>query len=186
MKFLLKSISLNGGLELPDGEEFVSKVFPNIWAFLVQFLAFIVMMLIVIKFAYKPVSRFLSKRREYIADNLRQADEKNAKAEANVLDSMEQLSRAKKEAVEMIGDAEKEAQKERERLMQQAQEDIARKKEKAREEIEREEQKAIRRVHDEVVSLAYETSKSILQREVSDEDDKKMVDDFVHDLMEKK
>lgn len=70
--------------------------------------------------------------------------------------------------------------------MQQAQEDIARKKEQAREEIEREEQKAIRRVHDEVVSLAYETSKSILQREVSDEDDKKMVDDFVHDLMEKK
>ncbi len=186
MKFLLKSISLNGGLELPDGEEFVSKVFPNIWAFLVQFIAFILMMLIVIKFAYKPVSRFLNKRREYIAENLREAGEKNAKAEANVLDSMEQLNRAKKEAVEMIGEAEKTAQKERELLMQKTQEDIRKRREQAQKEIEREEEKAVKRIHDEVVDLAYETSRSILQREVSSEDDKKLVDDFVSDLLEKR
>lgn len=54
-------ITLSDGLSLPTGDDFVSKVFPNIWAFLVQLLAFIIMSIIVIKFAYKPVKNFLHK-----------------------------------------------------------------------------------------------------------------------------
>lgn len=57
---------LSDGLTLPNGEDFVNKVFPNIWAFLVQLFAFIIMSLIVIKFAYKPVSNFLKKEKNLL------------------------------------------------------------------------------------------------------------------------
>ena len=43
----------------PESSDFIDKVIPNFWAFLVQLIAFIFMILIVIKFAYKPVSNFL-------------------------------------------------------------------------------------------------------------------------------
>ena len=67
MEFI--KLILSDGLGLPSGEDFVNKVFPNIWAFLVQLIAFIIMAVIVVKFAYKPVKNFLNKRREYIANN---------------------------------------------------------------------------------------------------------------------
>ena len=57
---------------------------------------------------------------------------------------------------------------------------------RAQEDIKREQEKAIKEVHDEVVDLAYETTKTILNREVSSKDDKKMIDDFVNDLIEKR
>ena len=71
-------ITLSDGLSLPAGDDFVSKVFPNIWAFLVQLLAFIIMSIIVIKFAYKPVKKFLAQRREYVEEHLSKAEEATA------------------------------------------------------------------------------------------------------------
>ena len=57
-------VTLSDGLGLPTGEDFVNKVFPNIPSFVVQLAAFIILSIIVIKFAYKPVSKFIKKRRE--------------------------------------------------------------------------------------------------------------------------
>lgn len=183
---LLKIISFSDGLTIPSGEDFVSKVFPNIWAFLIQLIAFIIMSFVVIKFAYKPVSSFLAKRREFIASNLKEAEEKNLQASENIVKAEQSLQDSKKEAVKIIQDAQKEAEKEKGIILEEAKKELAVKRMQAQEDIKREQEKAIKEVHDEVVDLAYETTKTILRREVSSSDDKKMIDDFVNDLIEKR
>lgn len=182
----LNFISLTNGIELPSGEDFINKVFPNIWAFLVQLFAFIIMSLIVIKFAYKPVHNFLVKRREYIENNLKEAEEKNKEADKNIKKSVEDLNKSKKESLELIASAKKEAIKEKEQILDQTRKEIALKRLEAQEDIKKEQDKAIKQVHDDVVSLACATSKEILKREVNIDDDQKLIDDFVSDLIEKR
>lgn len=183
---LLKIISFSDGLTLPSGEDFVNKVFPNIWAFLIQLFAFLIMVLVVIKFAYKPVAKFLAKRREFIASNLKEAEEKNLQAEQDIVKAKETLSESKKEAVKIIQDAQKEAEVVKAQILEDAKQELAVKRMQAQEDIRREQEKAIKEVHDDVVELAYEATKTILNREVSSKDDKKMIDDFVNDLIEKR
>ena len=183
---ILRIISLSEGLSLPNGEEFVNKIFPNIWAFLVQLLAFIVMSIIVIKFAYKPVHNYLEKRREFIANNLKEAEAKNQEASENVKEAINNLNNSKKEAIQIIQDAKKSAEKEKQAIIEQTNQEIAQKRIQAEEDIKKEQEKAIKSVHDEVVDLAYVTSKEILNREVNQDDDKRLIDQFVDELLEKR
>ena len=184
MEFI--KLILSDGLGLPSGEDFVNKVFPNIWAFLVQLIAFIIMAVIVVKFAYKPVKNFLNKRREYIANNLKEAEDKNLEATKNVEESIASLNSSKKEAIKIIQDAQKEAEVQRDKVFEETKAQIQEKRLQAQEDIKKEQEKAIKQVHDDVVSLAYQATKSILEREVNEDDDKKLVDEFVSDLIEKR
>lgn len=183
---LLKLVVFSNGLELPSGEDFVNKIFPNIWAFLVQLIAFIIMSIIVIKFAYKPVHNFIEKRKEYVNNNLLEAKEKNQQAELNIQQAKSNLADVQNKAISIIEDAKKEANKQKEEMLEEARIEIANKKMQAQEDIKKEQEKAIKEIHDDVVTLAFEATKSLLNREVNEEDNKKMVDDFVDGLIEKR
>lgn len=183
---LLKVIFLSDGLTLPSGEDFVNKVFPNIWAFLVQLIAFIIMCIVVARFAYRPVKNFLAKRKEYVAKNLLEAEQKNVEATKNQQEALTQVQQSKKEAIEIINQAKKQAEIERETILENTKKEVSLKKLQAQEDIKREQEKAIKEVHDEVVELAYEATKNILNREVSNKDNDKLLNDFVDDLIEKR
>jgi len=173
------------GVTLPTGEDFISKVFPNIWAFLVQLIAFIIMVIVVIKLAYKPVHKFIEQRREYVERNIREAEEKNAEANKYLEESKQSIQASQKQAIEIIQSANKEAMKQKEIALEETQKEITAKHSKAQEDLKIEQDKALKELHDDVVDIALEATKTILNREVSKEDDKKLVDDFVKDLMNK-
>ena len=174
------------GLEIPTSEDFVKKFIPNFWAFLVQFIAFIFMVLIVIKFAYKPIAKFIKARKEYVESNLEEARSKNEEASKNLEETKANLQSSQKEAIQIIQDAKKEASKEREQILEDTKREIAIKHAKAQEDIKIEQEKAIKEMHDDVVDIALEATKNILGREVSDKDDKALLDSFVNDLIEEK
>lgn len=176
---------LAGGPGLPSGEEFFNKVFPNLWAFIVQFIAFIILCVVVYFVAYKPVKKFINKRKEYIANNLSEAASKNEEAAKNLAESKSSLQQTRKEAVKIINDAKQEAEHQRDVILEETKKDIAMKHAKASEDIKIEQEKALKELHDDVVDLAFEATKSILGREVNDKDNKNLVDSFVDDLMEK-
>lgn len=179
-------ITLSDGLSLPTGDDFVSKVFPNIWAFLVQLLAFIIMSIIVIKFAYKPVKKFLAQRREYVEEHLSKAEEATKKAEYNVKETEKNLALSNKKALQIIEDAKKEAEKQKQEILLQAKVEANNKMIQVQQDIEKEKQKAVQEVHDDVVNLALEASKTLLTREVNSLDNQKLLNDFVDGLTEEK
>lgn len=179
-------ITLSDGLSLPTGDDFVSKVFPNIWAFLVQLLSFIIMSIIVIKFAYKPVKKFLAQRREYVEEHLSKAEEATKKAEDNVKETEKNLALSNKKALQIIEDAKKEAEKQKQEILLQAKVEANNKMIQVQQDIEKEKQKAVQEVHDDVVNLALEASKTLLTREVNSLDNQKFLNDFVDELTEEK
>ncbi len=183
---LLVLILTESVLDKPDSESFIEKVIPNFWAFLVQFIAFIIMILIVIKFAYKPVANFLRKRREYVESNLNEALNKNKEADLNLEQTKSNLQSSQKEAIQIIQDAKKQAELERSQMLEDTNKDIAARRIKAEEELEISKEKALKEMHDDVIDIAMEATKNILNRNISEQDDQKLLDDFVDDLIDEK
>ena len=55
-------------------EDFIDKLFPNPWDALAVFLAFIVLLLAVFYFAYKPVKKLIKQRGDYVEDKIKTAE----------------------------------------------------------------------------------------------------------------
>lgn len=186
--FLFPLIGLTGFLtscndKAPvDQESFLAKLFPNPWDALAVFLAFIVLLLVVFFFAYKPVKNLIKKRGDYVEGKIKNAEEKEKNAELKVKQSEEQIKTSQKEAMEIIEKAKLDATKERNEIKEKAKLDADKEVERAKEQIAQEIEASKDQIHEEIVSVAVQASSKILEREVSKKDNEKLIDDFIDEL----
>ena len=92
------------------------------------------------------------------------------------------LANAKAEATKIINDATKEATIAKDKILSDANDERRQLKEKTMNEISLEKEKAMKELKDQIVDVAFEASSKILEREVNNLDNKKIVDNFVEDL----
>jgi cbb3-type cytochrome oxidase subunit 3 len=75
--------SSSSGSSTPfTAEDFINKLFPNGWSFLINFLAMIVLFIAVYFIAYKPVKKYVEARKDYVEHNLRDSERAKAINEA--------------------------------------------------------------------------------------------------------
>lgn len=161
-----------------------SKLIPNLWAFLVQFIALLVMIFIVVKFAYKPVSKYLKARRETLKNEVEDTFKKNEEAKVNLEKSEAQLADTRRQADVILNEAALEANKTRNEILEQANQEALETRNKALDDIERAKAKATREVRNEIVDVALDATGKLLEREVNTKDNTKIVDDFIKGLEE--
>ena len=179
--FLLTSCNTEElGNSLSDSIE--AKLIPNIWTFLVQLFAFIILIIVVTKFAYKPVRKYLDKRSELLTNERKEAEELNLKAKENLYESEKKLADIRKDASKIIEDAKEKGKVEKEKLLKEATLEANKVKENAYKAIEEEKAKAAKDIKENIVDVAFSMSSKILEREVNEEDNKKIVDSFVDKL----
>lgn len=191
MSFLLNHFLLIGATlfsdypGLPSPEEFMQKIIPNLWAFLIQLLALLVMIIIFFIFAYKPVRKILNKRKDHIESQISEAEKKNELASKTQFEANNNLLESRKKADQIVTEAKEIAKTESRKIIdstnlevtkikQAADEDIASKKEAAKDDIRKE-----------IINVALDASKEIIQREVSEDDNRKLVDDFLKEMDKK-
>ncbi len=183
MPFLSFSSILEAVIE---PQEIIEKLIPNFWDFLIQLIAFVLLIVIVFFVAYKPLKKLSAKRKEYVDENLRGSEKAKAEAEEYLKASKESVEKSKLEAKQILIDAKAGAEKEAEEILAKAQEDAQLAKRKADEEIEEAKRKSRQDVHKEIVDVAIASSEKVLGREVNKEDEKRLLDDFVNNLNEGK
>lgn len=159
-----------------------SKLIPNIWAFLVQFIALIILLCIVFFFGYKPCKRLIEKRKELLTNEVKETKENNLKSQANYAESQKRLADTRKEASKIIEEATKEANKTSQEILDLTHEEIIRIRDKANKDIERAKEEATKSLKNEIVDVALDASTKILSRVVTKEDNSKIVEDFINDL----
>ena len=184
MPFPFKAIFLDGTVIEP--QEIIEKLIPNFWDFLIQLLAFIVLIVIVFFVAYKPVKKLSAKRKEYVESNILGSEKAKLEAEEYLKASKEGVEKSKLEARQIVADAKKSAEKEAEEIKAKAQEEAQQAKRKADEEIEEAKRKSRQDVHREIVDVAIASSEKVLGREVNKQDEERLLDDFVKGLEEGK
>ena len=158
------------------------KLIPNLLSFVVQFLSFLVLLLVVIIFAYKPVKKILKKRADYVENEIKEAHENNLIAQKSIDEAKEMVVQSKVQASEIIKNAEKKGQEKYDALIIDAKAEVEEMKSDAKKDIERAKEEAIKDIHNEMVNVALSASEEILKREVDKEDNTRLAEDFINRL----
>lgn len=128
---------------------------------------------------YKPVRKFMQKRADGVSAQLDEAARKEKDADALLEQSHGALSSAQREAAETVSQSARQAQKRADEILSTANakaEEIVR---RANEEAEQIRQNAHEAMVDESAKLAVLIASKLLEREVSLEDHKRLIDEFL-------
>ena len=182
----LSSFALSGCADAITKESFMDKLFPNPWDALAIFLAFIILLLVVFFFAYKPVKKLLKQRSDYVESKIRNAEEREKESEKLLQQAKDEVKASRVEAMEIVETAKEDANKERQAILEKAKEEKAEEIKRTKEEIAQEIEASKDEIHREIVSVALDASSKVLQREVNKKDNEKLIDSFIDDLKENK
>lgn len=166
-------------------EGFIEKLFPNPWDALAVFLAFVILLVVVFYFAYKPVKKLIQKRADYVDGKLRHAEESEKEALEHVELAQANVKKSQQEALLIVEQAKVDALKEKERIHQKAKEEADQEVARAKLEIEQEIEKSKDEIHSQIVDVAFDASKKVLSREIKDSDNEKLINQFIDDLEHK-
>lgn len=165
-----------------DSESFTSKLIPNWISFVAQLGALVVLITVVIIFAYKPVKKIIRKRQDYIEDNIKEAEKSKAIWQENELKSKETVLASNRTAADIVLEAKEQALKERESILKQTELDVLKMKQDAEEDIVRMESEAKDAIKKEIVNVALDASKELLGREVSSKDNDRLLEEFIEEI----
>lgn len=141
---------------------------PSIGLVFWMMISFTILLIVLRKFAWKPILTSIKKREESIANALNSAKEAEKKLNALKSENEALLAEAKKERDALL----KEAREAKERIISEAkviaQEEAARVTAAARENINNEKMKAVTELRNQVATLSVEIAEKILKEKMSD------------------
>lgn len=145
---------------------------------------FVIVVLVLRKFAWGPILGMLDERRDKIATDFAQADRARTDAERIKGDLEVQLVEIKTVERERIQEAAKRGEELAEKIRSEASAKASATLEKAHHDIELETQKAQVGLRDQVVDLALRSSEMLLKKELDDETHRKLIRDYIDGLGE--
>ena len=137
---------------------------------------FLILVLILGKFLYKPFLGILEKRKQTIEDAFTNADATNRKADEKYEAYTKKLARAEAESREIIKNARLKADDHANMIVEEAKAEAARIKLQAEKEAVREKEKALREVREQIGQLAILAAAQILEKEVAAEGQEEIID----------
>jgi F-type H+-transporting ATPase subunit b len=162
---------MNNPLVQPDPGLFIWTIF-----------TFLVLLALLAKFAWRPLLDALERRQESIRKSL--DDARHAKQELERLQSESQriLAQARTEAEAIITRTRDDASRFREELRQKAQQEASAIVKNAERQIELETARALQQIRHEAVDLSVAIASKLLQRNVSKEDNERLIEDTFRQL----
>jgi len=138
---------------------------------------FLIVVLVLGKFAWGPVLGLLQEREAFIHKSLSDAKRDREEAEARLKEYAAKLQSAQAEAVAIIEDARRDAERLREELRQRAKTEAETILKNAERQIEMQTTRAVQQIRQEAVDLSVTIASKILQRNISKEDNEKLIAD---------
>ena len=149
------------------------------WTFIIQIINLFIQVYLIKKFLFKPINEILEKRRNLADKEIKEAREAKDEADSLKVQYEDSLTNAHAEAARIVSDAQKEAQQKADTLVHEAEAEAQSIKARAAADIEQEKKKAINEAKDEIGSLAMEIAGKVVEKEISESDHKKLIDDFI-------
>ena len=149
-----------------------------IWSIII----FLVLLFLLMKFAWKPLLAMLEKRE----DNIRQSllDAEKARDElANVKENTEKLlSEARNESQAIVAAGKKNAERMKDEIVEKAQSKSDVLLDEAKNQIQIEKERAIADIKAEVVNLSMEVAKKLIKKNLTKEDNLKLINDLISSI----
>ncbi len=146
-----------------------------LWA-IINFTIFALLLRLVF---WKPLLKLLDERRELIARNIREAEEAKRESERLRREYEERMAAAREEANEIVNKANRAAEEARTKILEEARAEAEKVMERAEESIRAEKERAVAELRREVAGLALMAASRVLERELTSEDNERLVREVV-------
>lgn len=153
---------------------------------LAQIVNFLLLVVILAKFAYKPLMQGLADRQQKIADAIDTAERERREAEQLKLEYKQHLVEARAKAQAIVETAEKLAEENKEEILKSARAESAHILQKAQEEVMRERELALAQLRSDVVAMSMAAATKIVKEKMDTELNASIVSDFIEKLDEQK
>ena len=154
----------------------------NIWAILASLANLLILTLIIKRFLYKPVKKILDARRAAIDEDYAQAKAARDEAEESRLNYEAAMAAAKQTSDQIIAEASRTAEYRSNEIVAEARQKATDIRRQAEADAVLERKKAEDDMKREIVDVSAQLTGKLLQREINEEDHKKLIDSFLSDL----
>lgn len=147
-------------------------------------ISFLVLMLLVGKFAWKPVAKMMEERRNKITNDLDSAAE--ARKDANELAAKreQELQNTRAEVTQIVNEARQNGEEQREAIMSKAQSEAKNLKESAQRDAQQARIDALNSARAQVAQLSVDIASKLIGRELSAADHEDLINSYIKDLGE--
>lgn len=155
---------------------------PNLGLVLWTAVVFLIVLFLLWKYAWGPITDALAEREERIDTSMTKAERALDEAKRIQAENEKHRREGEQQAREVLREAREEAETLREEEKAQTREEIQQMQEQAREEIEREKENALNELRAEVADLAIQAAGKIIGENLDEQRQRRLVDDFIDDL----
>ena len=147
---------------------------------------FIILLAIIKKFAWGPLMGMMKQREEFVANEIESAEKSRQEAAKYLEEQRVLLKEARTEAQELIENAKKQGDIQREDIIVSARSEAGRLKESAKLEIEQQKENAVAAIKEQVASLSVLIASKVIEKELSEKDQQKFINDYIQEVGEKR
>ena len=159
---------------------------PDPGLFIWTILTFLTLLVLLAKFAWRPLLQALESRQETIRKSLDDADQAKRELERLHGESAEVIKNARIEADSIISASRSNAAKLREELRQQARTEAQGIVKNAERQIQLETERALQQLRHEAIDLSVMIASKLLQRNLSKEDNERLIDEALKQVQERR
>ena len=171
-----------GLLEATVLDKFESFVGVNFWTMIFAWVNLLILYIAFKKFLFVPIKKMIDDRQKEIDDMYTDAETARESAGELKAEYEEKMSRATEESEEILKAAHRRAQLKEEEILKEANAEASRVLERAEEQIELEKKRALNDVKDQVSSMAIGIASAVIERDVSEDEHRELIDDFINNI----
>lgn len=143
---------------------------------------FVLLVLVLSKYAWKPLLQSLNEREDKVRSALEQAEKARSEAAELLKQNERNMARAEEEYQKVICEGKALAEKMKEEIVTKAKQQAQREVQLAKEEIQRDVDAAKQQLRGEVADLAIKAAEKILDESLDQQKHKKIVDNFLNQI----
>ena len=174
---LHESTQIHNGVNAPNP---LVQLDPGLFIWTIR--TFLILFIVLAKFAWRPLLTALESRENTIKSSLEDAEKAKLELERLNTESEEIIAKARSEAQSIRTEAKATAEKIKADGMVQASEDAKKLREEAEKQIQVEKNKAINEIRSEVVDLTMSVAEKIIKKNLSKEDNQSLIEDSIRNL----
>lgn len=154
------------------------------WTFIAQICNLFIQVYLIKRFLFKPINEMLEKRRQMADAQIQDAVKAKNEADAIKAEYEQNMLEAKNKANDILISAQKTAAVQSEAMLKEAASKAAAIKVKAENDIAQEKRKAVNEIKGEIGGMAMEIAGKVIEREICEEDHRKLIDEFISNVGE--
>lgn len=147
-----------------------------------QILGFLVLLLLLKKFAFGPIMDMMEKREQHVAEQIQSAEKNRDEAEKYLKEQREAIQEARQEAREIVENSRQQSEQQANEIIEEARKKAEREQRERMAEIEREKEEAINAVREQVSSLSVLVASKVIEKELDEKEQEKLIEDTLKEV----